>query len=321
MSESFKKAFQIINDAKRIAIFTHANVDGDALGSAFAFYFYLKSLNKEVDVFTKTTMPNQLKFLNVESLINKKTCASYDLGISVDCNTSEMMNVYAEKFLDIENTIQFDHHPRNPHYAKFNVTDDVRSSACELIADFFLTNNAKLNNRIAELLLSGIITDSGGFKFSNTSKKTMEIVGRLLTEYDVELHYLMSNLFESEEPAYLELYKEAINNTKLIENNKVALIVIPNSFYQKTGIDPNSAKNLTRIGTEIKDVIVTALIAEAEPNMCKVSFRSRGSYDCSECARVFGGGGHKQASGCKVFGNLYETIEKVTKSITDGLVW
>ena len=320
MSESFKKAFQIINNANKIAIFTHANVDGDAIGSAFAFYFYLKGLNKEVDVFSKTTMPNQLKFLNVEELINKKSCSDYDLAISVDCNTAEMMNIYTEKFFAIENTLQFDHHPKNPQYAKFNVTDDTRSSACELIAEFFISNDVKLNEKVASFLLTGIITDSGGFKFSNTSKRTMEIVGRLLSEYNLELHYLMSNLFESEEPSYLELYREAINNTKLIEDNKIALIVIPNSFYKRTGIDPNSAKNLTRIGTEIKDVIVTALIAEVESGMCKISFRSRGGYDCSECARVFGGGGHKQASGCKVYGNLYDIVDKVTKSIMDGLV-
>ena len=319
MREKFSNAFQIINSAKKVAIFTHANVDGDAIGSAFAFYFYLKGLNKEVDVFTKTTIPNQLKFLQVEDIINKKTCDNYDLAIAVDCNVSEMMNIYAEKFLQIENNMQFDHHPNNPHYAKTNITDHTRSSACELIAEFFIANNAVLSEQVVKFLLSGIITDSGGFKFSNTSKRTMEIVGELLSKYDIELHYLMENLFESEEPEYLELYKEAINNTKLIENNKIAIITIPNEFYQRTGIDPNSAKNLTRIGTEIKSVIVTALIAEAEPNMCKVSFRSRGDYDCSECAKVFGGGGHRQASGCKVYGNYYDTIEKVIKSITDGM--
>lgn len=320
MKEKFSKAFQVLNNANKIAIFTHANVDGDAIGSAFAFYFYLKGKGKEVDVFTKTTMPNQLKFLELEHLINKKTCGNYDLAIAVDCNVAEMMNVYAEKFLSIENNMQFDHHPNNPNYAKYNITDHTRSSASELIADFFLSNNALLDENIAKCLLTGIIADSGGFKFTNTSKKTMEIVWRLLSDYDIELNYLMSNLFESEEPSYLDLYKEAINNTKLIENNRVAIIVIPNSFYKRTGIDPNGAKNLTRIGTEIKSVIATALIAEVEPNVCKVSFRSRGGYDCSECAKVFGGGGHRQASGCKIFGDLYDTIDRVTKSITDGLI-
>ncbi len=321
MKEKFKETFQIISNAKKVAIFTHANVDGDAIGSAFAFYFYLKSLGKEVNVFSKTTIPGQLKFLEIDDLINKKTCDSYDLAISVDCNTAEMMNVYAEKFLSIENNMQFDHHPNNPQYAKVNITDHTKSSACELVAEFFLANGVELSDQCVKFLLTGILTDSGGFKFSNTSTRTMEIVTEFLKKNNVKLNYLMSELFESEEPEYLLIYKEAINNTKLINDNKVAIITIPYEFYERTGIDPNGAKNLTRIGTEIRTVIVTALIAEVEPGMCKVSYRSRGDYDCSKCANVFGGGGHKQASGCKVYGNFYEIIERVTKSITDGLVW
>ena len=320
MKERFKDAFQIIKNANKIAIFTHANVDGDAIGSAFAFYFYLKSLGKEANVFSKTTIPNQLRFLGVEEYINQKTCDKYDLAICVDCNTAEMMNVYAEKFLSIENNIQFDHHPNNPHYAKLNITDNTRSSACELVAEFFLANDVELNDDCVKFLLTGILTDSGGFKFSNTSTRTMEIVTGFLKKNNVKLNYLMSELFESEEPEYLSLYKEAINNTKLINDNKIAIITIPYEFYERTGIDPNCAKNLTRIGTEIKTVIVTALIAEVEPGMCKVSYRSRGDYDCSKCANVFGGGGHKQASGCKVYGNLYDTIERVIKSMTDGII-
>lgn len=320
MKELFKNAFQKLNSANKVAIFTHANVDGDAIGSAFAFYFYLKGLNKQVDVFTKTTIPNQLRFLEVEDILNKKTCSNYDLAITVDCATLDMMNICSEEFLKVEDTIAFDHHQSNSHYAKLNIVDSVRSSACELIAEFFIQNEATLTNKIATFLLAGIITDSGGFRFSNTSKRTMEIVGKLMADYEIELSSLMANIFESEEPSYLDLYREAINNTKLMFDNKVAIITIPNEFYSRSGIDPNSAKNLTRIGTEIKGVVVTALIAEVEPNLSKVSFRSRLGYDCSECAKVFGGGGHKQASGCKIYGNLYDTIERVIKSITDGFV-
>lgn len=320
MKELLKNAFQKLNNANKVAIFTHANVDGDAIGSAFAFYFYLKGLNKQVDVFTKTTIPSQLRFLGVEDKLNKKTCNKYDLAIAVDCATLDMMNTYSEEFFKVEDKIVFDHHASNSHYANLNIVDPVSSSACELIAEFFIQNNVELTNQIATFLLAGIITDSGGFRFSCTSKRTMEIVGKLISDYDIEISTVMASIFESEEPSYLDLYREAINNTKLMFDNKVAIITIPNKFYQSTGIDPNSAKNLTRIGTEIKGVLVTALIAEVEPNLSKVSFRSRLGYDCSECAKVFGGGGHKQASGCKIYGNLYDTTERVIKSITDGFV-
>ncbi len=321
MKEVYTNAFKKICEAKKVAIYTHANVDGDAVGSAFAFYFFLKGLGKEVDVFSKTTIPSQLKFLNIEQFINKKTCENYDLAIGVDCNTFEMMNLYGQKFMSIKNNIQFDHHRANPNYASLNVVNPEVSSTCELVADFLFSLNASISDVVAKFLLTGIITDSGGFKFSCTSNKTIDIVYKLLNISNLKLSDIMAYIFESEEPEYLQLYKEAINNTKLLYDNKVALIVIKNNFYKTTGIDPNSAKNLTRIGTEIKTVKFTALIAEVEPNVCKVSFRSRNEYDCSKCAQVFGGGGHKQASGCKIFGKVNDTVDKVLKSITDVLQW
>lgn len=319
--KNYDIAINKMQNSKNIAIFTHANADGDAIGSAFAFYFFLKGLGKNVDVFCKTTLPSQLKFLEVEELINKKTvtCA-YDLAICVDCNTLEMTNIYAQDFLKCKSSISFDHHPNNPGFADINIVEPKLSSTCELIAKVFYETGCKITDRMAELLLTGIVTDSGGFKFSCTSKDTMNIVNRLLNENNIEISFIMSNVFESENEEYLEFYKEAINNTELIRNNTVAIISIQNSFFKRTGIDPNSAKNLTRIGTELKSVIVTALITEVEPNVCKVSFRSRLGYDCSKCASVFGGGGHKQASGCKIYGDFLTTKERVIKSITDGLV-
>lgn len=307
---------------QNIAIFTHANADGDAIGSAFAFYFFLKDKNKNVDVFCKTTIPSQLKFLNIEGFLNKKTATgAYDLAICVDCNTLEMTNIYMQDFLKCKNSISVDHHPNNPGFAQINIVEPSLSSTCELVAKLLYETKSKITNRMAELLLTGIITDSGGFKFSCTSKDTMNIVCKLLNGSNVEISNIMSNIFESENDEYLAFYKEAINNTELINNGKVAIISIKNSFFKKTGIDPNSAKNLTRIGTELKSVLVTALITEVEPGICKVSFRSRLGYDCSKCASVFGGGGHKQASGCKIYGDFFTTKERVIKSITDGLLW
>ncbi len=320
MKENYTLAFKKACDSQKVAIYTHANVDGDAVGSAFAFYFFLKGIGKQVDVFSKTTIPTQLKFLEIDNIINKKTCENYDLAIAFDCNTPDMMNIYGYEFVAKENTIEFDHHPSNPKYAKINIVEPERSSTCELVADFLISNNVTITNKMAKFLLTGIITDSGGFKFSCTSKQTMSIVHKLLQSTNVSLSELMSYIFESEEPEYLQLYKEAVNNTTLMCNNQICLTVIKNGFYKTTGIDPNSAKNLTRIGTEIKTVKLMALIAEVEPNVCKVSFRSRNNYDCSLCAKVFGGGGHKQASGCKIFGNVNDTIDRVKKSLTDVLL-
>lgn len=315
----FKQIFEKILKANKIGIFTHANVDGDAIGSAFAFYYFLKGKGKSVDVFSKTTIPNQLKFLDIDNKINVKNSKPYDLVIAVDCATKDMLNIYSSEFTSVKNSIIFDHHPTSTNYASINVVEPFRSSASEVIANFLFENGEKIDKTVAKFLLTGIITDTGGFKFSCTTNETMNIVYKLLDQSKIELSYLMSNIFESETPDYLKLYKEAINNTRLLNDNRIAIITIPYKFYKDTGIDPNSAKNLTRIGTEIKSVVFTALVAEVEPNVCRVSYRSRQGYDCSMCAGVFGGGGHKQASGCKILDNFNSAVDRVIKSMVDML--
>lgn len=316
---NFKKSKEVMDRAKTIGIFTHANVDGDAIGSAFALYYYLIDLGKDVEVVAETTLPNQLNFLNIEHLIKQEPSKKYDLVISTDCNTVDMMGVNKSNFLKVSNSIQFDHHPLNPEFAKINNVETNVSSASEIVAKFFLENNIKLTNQIGELLLSGIITDSGGFKFSCTTSSTMQVVSQILSQTDVSLSNIMSGLFESETRSSYEMQKYAMNHTEFLCDEQIVIIKIDYKFFKETGVDPNSCKFLTRIGTELKNTKLTALISEVKPNVNKVSFRSRSGYSASNCAKVFGGGGHNQASGCKIFGNFYDVIDKIKKVLKEEL--
>lgn len=316
----FNESKKLIEKANSIAIFTHQNADGDAIGSAFALFYYLKNLNKEVSVFTDTkVLPNQLEFLKVDKLINSGFNKKYDLHIAVDSNNPDMLGRYKQKFLSIDNSVQFDHHPLNPEYASINNIETDVSSASEIVARYFIDNSIKIDEKIAIFLLSGIITDSGGFKFSCTTSKTMETVQKLLSVQGVSLSDVMSALFESETKDSFTLQKYAYNHTEFILNGKACVVVIDYNFYKTTGIDPNACKFLTRIGTELKDIIFTAVLSEVEPGVTKVSFRSRRGYKASSCAEKFGGGGHLQAAGCKIFGSLSSTVNKIKKVIAEEL--
>lgn len=317
---NFKKSKDVIERANSIAIFTHANADGDAIGSAFALYYYLKDLGKLVDMYTDTTkLPNQLEFLNVNGIINKAHSSKYDLHIVVDSNNPDILGKMKPKFLSCSDSVQFDHHPLNPEYATVNNTLVESSSASEVVARYFIENEIKITDTMATFLLSGIITDSGGFKFSCITSKTMEVVFYLLKATNISLATIMSKLFESETLDSFSLQKYAYNHTEFILNNKACLVVIDNKFYSRTGIDPNSCKFLTRIGTELKDILITAVLSEVEPGVTKVSFRSRSGYKASSCAIKFGGGGHTQAAGCKIYGALNTTIEKIKKVIAEEI--
>ena len=315
---NFKESYEMMKQSKHIGIFTHRDADGDALGSAFALYFHLKSLGKEVEVVSDSSVIDQLNFLGVDDLIQRKPSFDYDLVIATDCNNKEMLGV-VKPFFEAQNSIQFDHHPLNPEFASINNIELNVSSACEIVAKFFMENNIQINTRIGELLLTGMITDSGGFKFSNLTNDTFKIVSKIMDEADVELSTLMRNIFESETKDSFLMQKYAINHTEYLFNGKAVIIKIKHSFFKETGIDPNACKFLTRIGTEQKDVKITCLVSEVLPNVNKVSFRSKDGYDASACAKVFGGGGHKEASGCKIRGNFYSVVEKLIRAMGDEL--
>ena len=145
---NYSKSKELMEKANSIAIFTHRDADGDAIGSAFALYLHLVNLGKQVDVFSDSmNLPNQLDFLKVKKILNKKTCSKYDLAIATDSNTLEMLGRRKEQFSKFPLTIQFDHHPQNPEYATVNNTTTEVSSACELVADFLFDMFVLLHER------------------------------------------------------------------------------------------------------------------------------------------------------------------------------
>ena len=316
---NFKLSKEVLENAHSVGIFTHNNVDGDAVGSAFALYYYLLDLGKEVEVVAETTMPNQLKFLGLDDLIKKEPTMKYDLVVSTDCATADLMGLNKHKFLVCSNSIQFDHHPTNSEFAKVNNLETEVTSASEIVAEYFLENKINISKRIGELLLTGIITDSGGFKFSCTKAKTLKIVSAILDQTGIEISDIMSNLFESETEDSFKMQQYAMNHTEFLFGGQAVIIKIDNKFFKNTGIDPNACKFLTRIGTELKSVKLTALVSEVTPNVNKVSFRSKKGYDASKCASAFGGGGHPQASGCKIFGNFYDAVERIIRVMGEQL--
>lgn len=317
----FKKSKQLMEGSDSIAIFTHANADGDAIGSAFALYYYLKDLGKNVDVFSDTILlPSQLEFLGVEKILNKSTQPKYDLAIITDCNNLDLLGKNKQQLLKINKSVQFDHHPLNPNLASVNNVITEISSASELVAMFFLDQNINITSKIGTFLLSGIITDSGGFRFSCVSGNTMRIVADIIDKSNINLSQVMNHLFESESMDSYKMQKEAYNNTEFLADGKIVIVKLDYNFYKNSKVNPNACKFLTRIGTELKDTCLVAVISEVEPNVNKVSFRSRKGYDASRCARVFGGGGHVEASGCKIHGNFYDTVEQIKQVLMDELI-
>ena len=314
-----KKIAAEILKYKSVAIFSHINTDMDAIGSSLALCKALTTLGLVVNVFSDSRIPENFNFMPYIEIINKKTINNYDLAISLDSPLTTRLGKYENDFLKIKNSINIDHHMDNNSFAKFNYVAPDESSVSYLVGLLIEYLNIDFTDEIAICLLAGIITDTGGFKYSNTTPDTINFVAKLLKLTNIKISDIMHQIFECNSIKYHEIYKRAINSAKFYADNKLVIITIRNKDYIEVGINPEDVYGLTEIGTSLKDVLITIVISEKKPGEFNVSFRGRG-IDVRVCAAKFGGGGHKVASGCRLYGN-YETVyEKLLKCALDEIV-
>ena len=309
----------VIESNQNFVIYTHINTDGDALGSSFGFYRVLKQLGKNVDLFIDSPVPSSLSFLGIEEVLNKKTISKYDVVFSLDSGESDRLGKYEKDFYAVPNSVQIDHHRNNPNFAKLNFVSPDTSSTCEYIYKLIGEMGYKIDEKTAVCFLTGIMTDTGGLRFSNATKETLFTVYDIVAKYNIDLSEIMSQIFETMDQETFVTYKYAINNTKFFDENKIAMIIVDNKFLTGNNIPLSATKMLTRIGTEIKDVFYTVAIVEEKPNEYKVSFRGRKGKSVESCARALGGGGHLYAAGCKLYGNIETVKEKILKAIRDEM--
>ena len=301
---------------KNIAIFSHINTDMDAIGSSLALYHALTMLGKNVNVFSDSKIPENFYFLPNINIVNDKNIDKYDLVIGLDSPNTSRFGVYEKLFLKSKFSINIDHHMDNTSYANLNYVDKDESSTSYLIGKLIEKFDLKFTDEIATCILAGIITDTGGFKYSNTTTNTMNFVAKLLSCTNIKLSDIMHTIYENNTISYHNIYKKAMNNVKFYADNKILITFLRYNDYIEAGINPDDVYSITEIGTSLKDVLITIVISEKKVGEFNVSFRGRG-VDVRVCAAKFGGGGHKVASGCRLYGNFETVYEKLLKSALD----
>ena len=312
------QAINKLKSAEKIAIFIHINPDGDCLGSASALKQALVSLNKQVDIFCDSPVAEQYKFIKYINEINNKTTLSYDLLVSVDCSDAKRMGEYSKMFVEHENTLEIDHHQTNEQYANVNVVEDV-SSTCFIIYHYIKALEVKIDADIATALYSGIATDTGCFQHSNVTSLD-HIVCAELIDCGIDLYYVNSQLFKYCTLSRFELFKTALASAKFFFEGKLGIMSITRVDLKRTKAQLSDTTGIVNSITNVNGVEIGVMIYEEKPGLFKCSFRSSGNVDVSALAnKNFGGGGHKFAAGCNIFGSLNTVINKVVEACKSEL--
>lgn len=310
-----KQVITKLKNANNVGIFVHINPDGDCLGSASALKQALVSLNKQADIFCDFTIDERYKFAKYISEINNKTCMSYDLLVAVDCADRKRMGEYMNMFMEHENTINFDHHDTPDNYAHINVREVV-SSTCLILYYYIKALGVEITPDIANALYMGIATDTGSFQHPNTTSEE-HLVASELIKTGFDLTRANEQLFKYCSRSRFELLKSALSSSKFFYNGKLGIITITQNDLKRTKATVSDTTGIVDYITNINGIYVGVNIYETKPGLFKVSFRSRGVVDVNKIAESFGGGGHKFAAGCNIFGSASTVINKVIEACSE----
>lgn len=300
-----------IDKAKNIVILTHEMPDGDAIGSSLALYAGLKQLGKDTDVvipeYSKT-----FEFLPNSNEIKKEGKNEvYDLAIALDCGDIKRLNGFAKYFEDANTKISIDHHSSNTMFADYNFVNPTAPACAQILVIVLDALGVIIDKEIGTCLLTGIITDTGGFKYKGVTAETFEFVAELLNR-GVNVSDVYKKVLQTISKTRFELTRIAINRLEFLEDGKITFTYITKEDEQKLGAGSNDHDGIVERGRDIEGVEVSIFLRETD-NGYKISLRSNEYVNVSDICLMFGGGGHIRAAG----GNINLPFEQAKAKIIE----
>ena len=309
-----------IKEVKKVAILPHVSADGDALGSSLALAYAVKELGVEPIIYIEEDIPLSYKFLPGEECtkVYQGEAEKYDLVIALDTGDIERLGKRVEIFNIGSDTINIDHHATNTEFAKLNYVKTSSSATGEIIYQLIKMMGIPLTEEMATCIYVAITTDTGGFRYSNTTSITHQIVSDLINS-GVDVAGVSQLLFETMSLGKTKLMGSAIDTLEILEGGKVAIIIVTEDMIKNAGAKEEDCDGIVNIGRNIKGVEVGILIRENLNDYFKINLRSKNYVDVSIIANKLGGGGHKNAAGCTIEGNMRDIKQMLLKEIREVL--
>lgn len=299
-----------IKKANDILIVCHIRPDGDCLGSGFALTRIAEKMGKRVDFVCDSPFPPAYSFIKDRDKFNDIKCERYDLAIAVDCADSARMGAFGELFRKCSETINIDHHKTNDGFGKSNFVVPDLSSTCELLYSLIKDYGVIGADEATDLYL-GLSTDTGNFMHSNTTPDTLRTASELLA-LGADLGAIVNGFYRNNTKNKLALVARAVGSMRYFDDDKVVVMTVTQRDLKETGCVLSDTEGLIDYGMSVGSVKVAVCMTEQRERSYKVSLRSKGA-DVSLVAGAFGGGGHKQASGCVANGYYEDVVEKIVR--------
>lgn len=304
----------LVSRADRILIISHIRPDGDAVGSTLGLGLILEELGKEVNLVLEDGVPKVFNHLTGSDRIIREAVGVYDLVIVVDSSDIDRIGSVLDEYGEPD--VNIDHHPTNTQFAKLNLVRDDAVATVEIIFDLARELSFPLNLPIAEALLTGLLTDSLGFRTSNTKPQTLRIAAELME--------IGANLPDLYRKAMLEKSLQAVKYwgqglSRIQSEDRLVWTSLSLEDRKAADYPGRDDADLINVLARIKETDISVVFVEQKNGSVKVSWRSRPGFDVSSIATQFGGGGHKPAAGADIKGDLERVQEEVLDATRKSL--
>ena len=314
------RVLEVIRASKTVCVVGHIRPDGDCVGSQLGLALALRSEGKKVVCWNEDSVPQKYKFLDGDGLFQKpKRGRKFDCVIATDCASFERLGRAGRGIAQRRMFINIDHHESNTRYADVNWVSAREPSCGELIYRLLKVARWPITGAIADCLFTAVSTDTGSFRYSTTRPHTFQIAGELVAR-GADLARISNEVYQSYPVSRARLLKHIYSKFRLTHDDRIAWFWLKQADFARTGADSADTEGLIDHIRNIEPVVVACVFEEIEPELTRISLRSKSDrINVNEIAAQFGGGGHPAAAGARIPGKPLAVQRQVIAAIKRAL--
>lgn len=320
--EALREAAAYMREGDDFLVVSHLSPDGDAISSTSAVGLLLQSLGKSYTLINEGRTPEKYAGLLAGQPIvdysSQPPDRRYRYIISVDCADFARIGEVHKAFEADAQLLNIDHHPTNDAFGTLSLIKPHAAATVEIIFELAEELGVAWSKPLATCIYAGLLTDTGGFRYSNTTPEVMAVAERML-RYGAEGASLAEQLLETMTYPQVMLLKEALSTLSFSEDRRIAWISVSSDMLSRIGAAEEDSEGLVNIPRNVAGVEVGMLFKQKAPGTVKASLRSGGKVDVSKLAQAFGGGGHVRAAGCTINGTLDEAVRRLLEAVKNEL--
>ena len=316
--DSFGALLTLFEQYQTFAISTHVNPDGDAIGSELALFLFLKKLGKTVKIFNTDLVPKKYQFLPYwDNIENAKTSTDFfpEILVILDASSRERIGTFLSKrLIPTHAVINIDHHITAEAFGDHNIIIPTASSTAEIIYKFIKSTQIPIDEASALCLYTGLMFDTGCFRYSNATPETHRMAADLIEIGDFAPDEVYRHVYEHVSLGKIHLLGQTLRTLELTSDGKIAWVLVTQSMLNETKTTLDDVEGFVNQIQAIENVDVAICVCELPNGNTKISLRSEGRVNVAALAAEFDGGGHERASGCRINLPCASAIKKLVAS-------